>query len=230
MLILGGGFAGAYVARLLGGRGATIISRENFMLYTPLLPEAASGTLEPRHTVVPLRVMCPHAELVLGELGTVDLNARTATVDTDAGRQTLGWSELVARARRRPQDGTGARSRGARALVQVAAGRDQSPEPRPATARGRRCGAGRGPPPHAPHVRVRRRRLRGRRGARGALRPLRRRAPLLPDVSAAPRRAGYSSTQRRRSSRRSRGGSASTRHASSWSAASRSMSARRSRR
>jgi NADH dehydrogenase len=95
VLILGGGFAGAYVARLLGARGATIISRENFMLYTPLLPEAASGTLEPRHTVVPLRVMCPHAELVLGDLVTVDLDARTATVDTDAGRQTLGWRELV---------------------------------------------------------------------------------------------------------------------------------------
>jgi NADH dehydrogenase len=95
VLILGGGFAGAYVARLLGTRGATIVSRENFMLYTPLLPEAASGTLEPRHTVVPLRVMCPHAELVLGELVAVDLDARTATVDTDNGRQALGWRELV---------------------------------------------------------------------------------------------------------------------------------------
>ena len=56
-LILGGGFAGAYVARLLGKRGATIVSHENFMLYTPLLPEAASGTLESCHVVVPLRVM-----------------------------------------------------------------------------------------------------------------------------------------------------------------------------
>ena len=65
-LIVGGGFAGGYVARLLGKRGATIVSRENFMLYTPLLPEAAAGTLEPRHVVVPLRMMCPHAELILG--------------------------------------------------------------------------------------------------------------------------------------------------------------------
>jgi len=95
VLILGGGFAGAYVARLLGTRGATIVSRENFMLYTPLLPEAASGTLEPRHTVVPLRVMSPHAELVLGEIVGVDLDTRTATVDTEAGRQTLAWRELV---------------------------------------------------------------------------------------------------------------------------------------
>ncbi len=67
-LILGGGFAGAYVARLLGQHGATIVGRENFMLYTPMLPEAASGTLEPRHVVVPLRLMCPHADLLLGEV------------------------------------------------------------------------------------------------------------------------------------------------------------------
>ena len=95
MLVVGGGFAGAYVARELGGRGATIVSKENFMLYTPLLPEAASGTLEPRHCVVPLRVMCPHAELILGSVNAVDLEARTVAVETDEGPQTVGWRELV---------------------------------------------------------------------------------------------------------------------------------------
>ena len=65
-LVVGGGFAGAYVARLLGKRGATIVNPDNFMLYTPLLPEAAAATLEPRHVVVPLRQMCKHAELLLG--------------------------------------------------------------------------------------------------------------------------------------------------------------------
>lgn len=95
VLILGGGFAGAYVARLLGKRGATIVSRENFMLYTPLLPEAASGTLEPRHTVVPLRVMCPHAELLLGDVVAVDLAAHTATIGTGDGERTVRWRELV---------------------------------------------------------------------------------------------------------------------------------------
>lgn len=95
VLVLGGGFAGAYVARLLGRRGATIASHENFMLYTPLLPEAASGTLEPRHTVVPLRVMCPHAELLLGEVGGVDLEARTATVETGEGPRIVRFRELV---------------------------------------------------------------------------------------------------------------------------------------
>ena len=41
--------------------GSTILSAENYMLYTPLLVEAGSGTLEPRHVVVPLRQMCPNA-------------------------------------------------------------------------------------------------------------------------------------------------------------------------
>jgi NADH:ubiquinone reductase (H+-translocating) len=95
VLVLGGGFAGAYVARLLGERGATIVSPENFMLFTPLLPEAASGTLEPRHCVVPLRVMCPHADLLLGRVEGVDLAARTAHVQTDEGMQDVAWRELV---------------------------------------------------------------------------------------------------------------------------------------
>jgi NADH:quinone reductase (non-electrogenic) len=91
VVIVGGGFAGAYVARLLRRREATIVSPENYMLYTPLLPEAASGTLEPRHTVVPLRVMCPRAELLLARVESVDLDARTATA---AGR-TIRWRDLV---------------------------------------------------------------------------------------------------------------------------------------
>ena len=95
MLILGGGFAGAYVARLLGESGATIVSLENFMLYTPLLPEAASGTLEPRHAVVPLRVMCRDAELLLGKATGVDLEVRTAAIETDDGPQLVRWQELV---------------------------------------------------------------------------------------------------------------------------------------
>ena len=95
VLVVGGGFAGAYVARLLGHRGATIVSKENFMLYTPLLPEAASGTLEPRHCVVPLRVMCPHAELILGAVTALDLEAQTVAVETDEGLQTVEWRDLV---------------------------------------------------------------------------------------------------------------------------------------
>ena len=96
VLVVGGGFAGGYVARLLGRRGATIVSPENFMLYTPLLPEAASGTIEPRHVVVPLRQMCPHAELLLGRVTAVDEAERIARVETaDAGVHDVHYEQLV---------------------------------------------------------------------------------------------------------------------------------------
>ena len=96
VLVVGGGFAGGYVARLLGRRGATIVSPENFMLYTPMLPEAASGTLEPRHTVVPLRQMCPHAELLLGRVTAIDEERRVAQVETpEAGSFEVRYDQLV---------------------------------------------------------------------------------------------------------------------------------------
>jgi len=94
-LVIGGGFAGGYVARLLGKRGATIASPENFMLYTPMLPEAASGTLEPRHVVVPLREMCPHAELLLGRATELDVAGRIAHVETEEGIVTIGFENVV---------------------------------------------------------------------------------------------------------------------------------------
>ena len=94
-LIVGGGFAGASLARLIGSAGATLVSPDNFMLFTPLLPEAASGTLEPRHVVVPLRQMCPHAELLLGRAGSLDREAKTVFVATDEGEHAVRYEQLV---------------------------------------------------------------------------------------------------------------------------------------
>src|SRR3954470_6541880 len=94
-LVIGGGFAGAYVAKLLGRHGATIVSPENFMLYTPILPEAASGTLEPRHVVVPIRQMCRRSELLLGRATTIDTASRTVTVQADDATFEIRYRELV---------------------------------------------------------------------------------------------------------------------------------------
>ena len=61
VVIAGGGFGGFYAARTLErvlpphSARVTLVNDVNFMLYTPLLPGAAAGTLEPRHVVVPLR-------------------------------------------------------------------------------------------------------------------------------------------------------------------------------
>jgi NADH:quinone reductase (non-electrogenic) len=94
-LIVGGGYAGSYVARKLGRRGATIVSPQNFMLFTPMLPEAASGTLEPRHAVVPLRMMCPHAQLILGRALAHDAEGRRVQVETEAQVFWLHYENLV---------------------------------------------------------------------------------------------------------------------------------------
>jgi NADH dehydrogenase len=96
-LILGGGFAGSWVARLLGKRGAetTIVCPENFMLFTPLLPEAASGTLEPRHIVVPLRMMCPRSELLLGRATALHQERRAVTVETQDATLEVAYERLV---------------------------------------------------------------------------------------------------------------------------------------
>ena len=95
VLIVGGGFAGSYVARLLGKASATIVSPENFMLFTPLLPEAASGTLEPRHVVVPLRQMCRHSELVLGRATAHDGDRRRVQVQTEHELFWIHYENLV---------------------------------------------------------------------------------------------------------------------------------------
>ena len=65
------------------------------MLYTPLLPEAGSGTLEPRHVVVPLRQMCPHAELLLGRVTGLDEARRVVLAETLAGAYEIAYERLV---------------------------------------------------------------------------------------------------------------------------------------
>jgi len=100
IIILGAGFAGSYVARQLGkaaGRvSVTLVDPHNYMLYTPMLPEAASGTVEPRHVVVPVREMCPQADLVLGRATAVDLEARRVSVQPVWGHaMDLPYDHLV---------------------------------------------------------------------------------------------------------------------------------------
>src|SRR5665648_199598 len=74
VVIAGGGFGGFYAARTLErilprqSARITLVNDVNFMLYTPLLPGAAAGTLEPRHVVVPLREELRRTDLRLGRV------------------------------------------------------------------------------------------------------------------------------------------------------------------
>jgi NADH:ubiquinone reductase (H+-translocating) len=102
VLILGGGYGGLYAARklerLLPSHSAniTVVNDVNFMLYTPLLPGAAGGTLEPRHVVVPLREELKSANIYLGHVLSADPGERAVQVRSAAGReQTLHYDQLV---------------------------------------------------------------------------------------------------------------------------------------
>jgi NADH:quinone reductase (non-electrogenic) len=102
IVIAGGGFGGLYAARtlekVLAPQSAriTLVNDVNFMLYTPLLPGAAAGTLEPRHVVVPLREQLKRTELRLGTIVGADPAARTLHVDgLDGVRREIEYDQLV---------------------------------------------------------------------------------------------------------------------------------------
>ncbi|MGH9280783.1 MAG: NAD(P)/FAD-dependent oxidoreductase, partial [Acidimicrobiales bacterium] len=102
ILVVGGGFGGAFAARvaerLVARHGArlTLVAPENFLLFSPLLAEAASGTIEPRHAVVPLRELLRHTQLIAGTLESVDHEGRSVRVCDAAGaRREIRYRTLV---------------------------------------------------------------------------------------------------------------------------------------
>jgi NADH dehydrogenase len=78
VVVVGGGFGGLNAARTIEKKFSddvvkvTLVSEQNFLLYTPFLPEAAAGTLEPRHVVTPLRDLLDHTRLALGSMTGLD--------------------------------------------------------------------------------------------------------------------------------------------------------------
>jgi NADH:ubiquinone reductase (H+-translocating) len=102
VVIAGGGFGGLYAARRLERRlprhsaRITVVADVNFLLYTPLLPGAAAGTLEPRHVVVPLREELEWAELMLARVTGADPGVNELYVRTlDERDETLRYDQLV---------------------------------------------------------------------------------------------------------------------------------------
>lgn len=105
VLILGGGFAGVATAQALEKRLGRrqdveiwLVSRDNFMLFTPLLPEVCSGVLEPRHVVSPLRAMLhkPSSWAISAEVEKIDLDGKVVTVlGGDGDLHRLKYDTLV---------------------------------------------------------------------------------------------------------------------------------------
>ncbi len=102
ILVVGGGYVGMYAAlrlqrRLRAGEArVTVVDTRSYMTYQPFLPEAAAGSLEPRHVVVPLRRVLRGCEVVTGEVRHVDHARRRAHVVPHAGEPVdLSYDLLV---------------------------------------------------------------------------------------------------------------------------------------
>jgi NADH:quinone reductase (non-electrogenic) len=103
VVIAGGGFGGFYAARtfekVLQRQSArvTLVNDVNFMLYTPLLPGGAGGTLEPRHVVVPLREALTRTDLRLGTVvgATPERNAIQVRSESEDRIEDLSYDQLV---------------------------------------------------------------------------------------------------------------------------------------
>lgn len=101
VLILGGGYVGLYAALTLrrkakGRVDITLLDRRPYMTYQPFLPEAAAGSIEPRHAVVPLRRDLKGVKVLQAKLTGISHADRTATASTDFGDTlTLEYDQLV---------------------------------------------------------------------------------------------------------------------------------------
>src|ERR671923_1113774 len=92
ILILGGGFAGIEVLRRLQNAfqddvevDITLVSRDNFFLFTPMLPEVSSGMIETRHIVTPIRAFCKRARFYEANVGSIDLENKQVIITKAIG-------------------------------------------------------------------------------------------------------------------------------------------------
>ncbi|GAA2374979.1 NAD(P)/FAD-dependent oxidoreductase [Streptomyces sp. XM4011] len=86
ILVVGGGYVGLYAARRIlkkmryGEATVTVVDPRSYMTYQPFLPEAAAGSISPRHVVVPLRRVLPKAEVLTGRVTSIDQDRKVASV------------------------------------------------------------------------------------------------------------------------------------------------------
>ncbi|HYO36563.1 MAG TPA: FAD-dependent oxidoreductase [Geodermatophilus sp.] len=101
VVVVGGGFAGFHALRYLqrhlprGAVDLVLVTPNDYLLYSPLLPEVATGVVEARHIAVSLRRTLSRVRLVLGRVADVDLTGHRVTVQRGDLVQRLDWDHLV---------------------------------------------------------------------------------------------------------------------------------------
>jgi NADH dehydrogenase len=99
IVIVGGGFAGANLTRLLQRRATfadvTLVSEESYTTFNPMLAEVVGATVFPEHVVAPLRATVGSARFVMGTVGSVDFLEKRLQCDTLKGNVELQYDHLV---------------------------------------------------------------------------------------------------------------------------------------
>ena len=106
IVILGGGFGGVYTAVHLEKRMTpaerrdieiVIVSRDNYMVFQPLLPEVISGSVELNHVICPIRRLAKTARLYTRDIDAIDLAGKKVRLSPGAKPEptTLAYDHLV---------------------------------------------------------------------------------------------------------------------------------------
>ncbi|MBC8092413.1 MAG: NAD(P)/FAD-dependent oxidoreductase [Pseudonocardia sp.] len=102
IVVVGGGYVGMYTALRLQKKlrrseaEITVIDPQPHMTYQPFLPEAAAGSIEPRHVVVPLRKVLTKCHHITGRVTKIDHSQHEVTAEVSAGHvTTIGYDVLV---------------------------------------------------------------------------------------------------------------------------------------
>jgi NADH dehydrogenase len=103
ILVVGGGYVGMYTALQLqrklrlkrGEAEIVVVEPQPYMTYQPFLPEAAAGSISPRHVVVPLRRVLDQCRIIVGEVRSVDHDKRVASVVTPATEEEGGGATEI---------------------------------------------------------------------------------------------------------------------------------------
>lgn len=104
IMILGGGYSGVQILRRLQKYfednvqvDISIISQDNFFLHTPMLPEMATGMIEPRHIATPIRTFCKRARFYQARVDLISPDKSTVTITRtyDNKKKDLNYDYLV---------------------------------------------------------------------------------------------------------------------------------------
>ena len=102
IVILGGGFAGIKILQQLQKEfqdnidvDITIVSRDNFFLFTPMLPEVAASAIETRHIITPIRSFCKRARFFEAYVDSINLQKKQVSIRYNIGKQSIPLNDRV---------------------------------------------------------------------------------------------------------------------------------------